>query len=541
MPRQYKYKTTFSNEIRASSSNIEDDKINISKASLDSLSNLVPEDINFDANIDLLAVAFNAAVANKFNKNHDGIDTETALAVADYFVHKPTNIEHKKQKVVGHVVSSGFSDFATNKILSKEELKETTSPFNISLAAVIYKTVNREFANLVEKSSNPKNDSHNLVSASWEIGFNDFVLALGSKNLEEAEIISEEKQIEEMSKYLKAFEGEGKLEDGTEIYRLVCGDVYPLGIGFTANPAADVKGVFVQEDKKKEESSTPSSQQKAERIEVNNSVFLKKIKNYKKNPSRIEKTNVISDKAQKYPNYKTMEIKELIEEIKETIQASSSEKFSNESVANVARVVSDAIRERSEEFAKEKAEIQQQKEEVVKAHEEAQEKLQQIEEELASSREKIGSLEAEQNAAKALQVFNDRMDSIDESYELSDEDRKIIAEDLKKVEESEEAFASYQERVKVLFSHKSKNFLAEQEKQFNERVEAEISKKLNQPKEEVQASEEKVSEEEVEEILEDVEASEEVSTNNGETIEKEISLAEKFQNAFNKESITIKY
>ncbi len=133
------------------------------------------------------------------------------------------------------------------------------------------------------------------------------------------------------------------------------------------------------------------------------------------------------------------------------------------------------------------------------------------------------------------------MDSIDESYELSDEDRKIIAEDLKKVEESEEAFASYQERVKVLFSHKSKNFLAEQEKQFNERVEAEISKKLNQPKEEVQASEEKVSEEEVEEILEDVEASEEVSTNNGETIEKEISLAEKFQNAFNKESRTIKY
>ena len=90
-----------------------------------------------------------------------------------------------------------------------------------------------------------------------------------------------------MSKYLKAFEGEGKLEDVTEIYRLVCGDFYPLGIGFTANPAADVKGVFVQEDKKKEQESTSSSQQKAEIIEVNNSVFLKKIKNYKKNPSRI--------------------------------------------------------------------------------------------------------------------------------------------------------------------------------------------------------------------------------------------------------------
>jgi len=49
------------------------------------------------------------------------------------------------------------------------------------------------------------------------------------------------------------------------------------------------------------------------------------------------------------------------------------------------------------------------------------------------------------------------------------------------------------------------------------------------------------SEEDVEEVLENVEASESVSSNNGESTEKELTLAEKFQQALNKESITIKY
>ena len=71
----------------------------ISKASIESLRPLIPSNINLDKNIDLLAVAFNAAVVNKFNKNGDGIDSETAVAVKDYFVHKPTNIEHDRDRI----------------------------------------------------------------------------------------------------------------------------------------------------------------------------------------------------------------------------------------------------------------------------------------------------------------------------------------------------------------------------------------------------------------------------------------------------------
>jgi len=543
MHEKIRYKTSFVNEIVASS-DIANSSIGINKASLDSLSKLVPEEINLETNIDLLAVAFNAAVVNRFNKNHDGIDTATALAVSDYFVHKPTNIEHKKEKVVGHIVSSGFSKYGTNEVATAEELQEESGVFNISLGSVIYKTVNRGFADLVERSSNPEDDAFNTVSASWEIGFNDYLIAVGSKNLNEAEIITDEKQIDEVKEFLKAFGGEGKMKDGTEVYRLISGDVYPLGIGFTSNPAADVKGLYLKEDKKKGEEEEQVSSSEIEKIIVNSENFLKKIKNYKKNSSHTEKIDVISDKAEN-KNFNIMEMKEIIKELKETIEASSNDKFSNEAVANIAKVVSDAIKDRSEVFVKEQAELENQKAELAKAKEDADEKLKALEEQLASSQLKIGELEAEQKAAKSVQIFNHRMEALDSEYELSDEDRKIIAEDLKSVDEAEEAFASYQERLTVLFKHKNKEFISEQEKAFAERVEAEVAKKI-QTSEEVSEEVAEASEENVEEVteeaLDNAEATtQEPTSNNGETTEKELSLKEQFQQAFSKESITIKY
>ena len=72
------------------------------------------------------------------------------------------------------------------------------------------------------------------------MGFNDYKIAIGSDNLKDAEIVSDQKHIEELKSKLKSYGGSGKLDDGTKIYRLVVGEVYPLGIGFTTNPAADV-------------------------------------------------------------------------------------------------------------------------------------------------------------------------------------------------------------------------------------------------------------------------------------------------------------
>lgn len=187
----FKYICKFSETIIASTP--ESDQIE-SLASVDSLRDLIPENIDFNKNIDLIGVAFNGAVANMFNKNGDGIDTETALAIKDYFMHKPTNIEHQRKKVVGHIVGTSLSKYGTNELISEEEAGLADEPFNIALSSVIYKTVNPEFAELVQKSMDKDSDLYQKVSASWEIGFNDYAIAVGSKNLKDAVIISGEKK-----------------------------------------------------------------------------------------------------------------------------------------------------------------------------------------------------------------------------------------------------------------------------------------------------------------------------------------------------------
>ena len=206
----YKYKTSFSNEILGSETLTSFDKLGISTASLENLKSLIPASIDLEKNIDLMAVAFNAAVVNRFNKNDDGIDTKAALAIKDYFINKPTNIEHKKEVVVGHIVSSSFSSFGENKLLNDEEVINKNSPFNIALGSVVYKTVHPNFANMLEQELDT---GEKIISTSWELGFNDYCLALGSKNLDEAEIVTDPKHIQELSQYLKAQDGSGETKD----------------------------------------------------------------------------------------------------------------------------------------------------------------------------------------------------------------------------------------------------------------------------------------------------------------------------------------
>ena len=86
MSQEFKYTATFENVVLASNDICDS---SISEASIEALKPLIPQGINFEKNIDLIGVAFNAAVVNKFNKNGDGIDSEAAVKIKDYFIHKP--------------------------------------------------------------------------------------------------------------------------------------------------------------------------------------------------------------------------------------------------------------------------------------------------------------------------------------------------------------------------------------------------------------------------------------------------------------------
>jgi hypothetical protein len=525
MSDNFKYKTRYEFTVHATS-DLEND-LNISQASLENLRPLIPKSIDLERNIDLVGAAFNAAVVNKFNRNGDGINSETAVDLIDYFVNKPTNIEHKKQKVVGHIVNAGFADVDNNKILGNAAALSTKDPYYISLAAVIYKTVNKQFADVLLDSSDEESDCFKKISASWELGFNDFVLALGSKDLKDAEIITDPTHINEMKHFLKAFEGAGALNDGTPIYRLVVGDVFPLGIGFTTNPAADVSGLIVQKNidlevNDKRDATIPEN-------------------NFKNNILKISQKEINNVK-----NTNTMDITEFKTEFEKVLDSKLADnaEFTQEAVATVASHVIDKIREKDAEFQAEREAVEAAKAQAEKDASEAKSSIDDLQTKLEEANEKINSLESSINAAAAEQLFNSRMEAIDELYDLSDQDRTVLANEVKILEASDEAFEGYQSKLASLLLHKSKAFQVEQEKQFEAKVQEELEKRLATTSQEgVAIATEAVPQtnETVEEVVENVEVPHASIANNNEASSTEESLSDQFRRAFNTENISITY
>ena len=512
MDKQYKYTTKFS-DVLVASGEIDSPELNISEASLEKLRGMIPDEIDLDKNIDLLGVAFNAALVNQFNRNGDGINSESAAKVLEYFKHKPTNIEHNKENVVGHIVSASFSNLETNDIMEMSEAKGKEDPFNISLGAVIYRSVNKEFADLVENSVDPESSFYHKVSASWEIGFNDFVIAMGSDKLSDAKIITSENEIDELKPFLKAFGGNGRTEEGDEVYRLITGEIFPLGIGFTANPAADVKGLITQ----MEDDSIDFEKDQIEKNE--------------KNISQIEKNTVIKRK------HTVMENNEILNDLVSALEDKvSNKKFSEEAVATVSKIINDAILQRNEEFLKDKESLENEKEELAKAAESQSQEIEDLRKELNESIELVKSLESHQQEQEALATFDSRMSHIEELYDLDDDSRKVIAHEIKDLEGTEEAFATYQERLAVVFKHQSKSFIQEQQEAFDSKLAEAVEKRIA----ELGNTEE---EEVVEEAMEKVEASEDetLSNNNGESAQEEQTLRDQFKSAFSRDNLTIKY
>jgi len=525
MSTNFKYKTRYDFTVHAT--NDLENELNISQASLENLRPLIPKSIDLERNIDLVGAAFNAAVVNKFNRNGDGINSETAVDLIDYFVNKPTNIEHKKQKVVGHIVNAGFTDLNNDKIIGNGAALGNKDPYYISLAAVVYKTVNKDFADVLLQSSEEDSSYFNKISASWELGFNDYVLAVGSQDLKDAEIITDPNHISEMKHFLKAFEGSGALNDGTPIYRLVVGDVFPLGIGFTTNPAAEVSGLIVQKNID---------------LDINDKrADAENEKNFKNNILKISQSEINNVK-----NTNTMDITEFKTEFEKVLDSKLADnaEFTQEAVANVASHVIEKIREKDAQFTAEREAIEAEKVQATKDAEEAKASIEDLHKKLEEANEKINSLETSISAAAAEQLFNSRMEAIDELYDLSDQDRTVLANEVKTLEASDDAFESYQGKLASLLQHKSKAFKVEQEKQFEAKVQEELEKRLATTSQEgVAIATETYSETEetVEEVVENVEVPHSSIANNNEASSTEESLSDQFRRAFNTENISITY
>jgi len=500
--KDYKYTTTFEAEVL--SCDIGGSSF-ISKASLDNLESLIPKGIDFEDNIDLMGVAFNAAVVNRFNKNGDGIDAETAVAYTKNFLHKPTNIEHDKDKIVGHIANAGWSEYGTSRLLDEQEVMGYKKPFNIALGAVVYKSANSSFAELLEKSVDPHNPYYHSISTSWEVGFSEFTLAVGSDYLEDSTVIEDPDEMEAMLGCLKAYGGSGYTEDGKPVNRLIKGKIYPLGIGYTSNPAADVKGIYMKN-------------------KLDNPIIIKDKRD--KNISQSEKTNVNLKKTNSMENEKVMsELKDLLAE----------KKFSDEAIASMSSTFADAIKEKDEQYRQEIKQATEEKEAIAKEQEELKSSVEDIKAKFEEAQNKIAEYEAAIKAEQAVARFNERMDVLDQKFDLEDEDKEFLVQELKSVDETEEAFASFEDKLTVLWKHKSKEAKAKFEEQVEARIQEEVEKRLSKT-----SDGETVEQKTDEEILDKVESSEASIANSNETVSREeVTLKDKFAAAFDRSNIEI--
>ena len=465
--KEFKYTTSFSSTLKPLVSE-EKDKY-LAMASLMEVADFIP-DVDTNKDVDLLPIAFNACVPNRVNKNGDVIDSVTATKIYKNFINKPINIEHNRDRIVGTILTAGFSEFGTDKALTEAEAAEMKAPFSITLGGVIWKVASSELADLIEDSADPTSENYLKISASWELGFTDFHLVIlpeNEKNIEDGQFVTEAEEIDKLSSHLRALGGDGKLDNGRNVYRQVVAEVVPLGIGLTETPAAEVKGVATEEDKKE---GSPD--------------------NHQKSKSSKQETNKASEE-------KTM--KTTIENVNDINDSSLSELS--------ASTITDFIKSELEKAADQYQEEMTEKEEALKAATEKSETLQaehdQLTDELTKVKDALGELEKANAEREAEEKFNQRMSLLDEEYELTDQDREVIASDIKDMDE--EAFTNYQSKISVLLSSKNKAAIAKAQAEAEEAKASEEKKEQEAVATELPEETQAAVQEVVEEVLENAE------------------------------------
>ena len=522
----------------------EDNDINIAKAGIDSLKPFLDSSIDLEKNYDLIGVAFNAFIVNRANKNGQVISTDVALSSVENFKFKPMNIEHKRKNVAGLITGYGFSEYGTDKPLTLEEVKDKTDPFNVVLSGFVWRVVNDEFAAKLEESSDPSSESYLSISTSWEMGFKNFNIAKGSLNLSDATIFSDEENITAMKDKLLHFGGNGVDEDGSPLYINLIGEVLPLGIGFTMNPAADVKGVkvFGSDDLETEEKNEISESSENENV----SEVQKSLESSQASEKSVE-TNIISNKLEQQDLAASDDLeKEKNKKENNKMLIKSIEDLTDESLkqicaTDIRALFEEEIKKASEKFAEEK-EVQDSavaEAEKTKAELEAQlEELKNVGEQLKAELEKI---KIEAQAREKEETFQNRMITLDEEFSLDDEERQVIGEQIKELDQ--EAFEKWFKAFNVFAKGKNKKMMEEKMKMEKEKA---AKDKMSNPgyasSEEVEKSAEVIASEQEEkqnaaaEVLEEVEA-EDAEVPNGTVVED--SLRQKFAKAFNSETVKI--
>ena len=497
-------RSEFSGSIRAISDK-EFENFGISKGSyIANAKTLLPDDFEPSDNIDVLPVVFNLAKVNQFNKNGDGISTADAMTMVKRFANKPINIEHKKSKIVGHIINASFSDkepdFQENNI---EDFKDRKDPFFINAAGVIYRHIYPKLSSLVSEASDEESEEYQSISTSWEVAFKDWVVGKGSLILEECEIISDAEEKLKYKKFIKKFGGKGVDEKGIPINRLIVGNTVPLGGALTYNPAADVKGVYVLDAALEEED---------EENDAN-------LQNIPQNSSLITENIVMIKKFKDTLNMNEKQFEQFLQKMEQAVASVTTEESQAKSLGLIFK---DAL---TEQGASWKSQVQAEKE----AKEKLQGDMDTLKASFDTAKKELDAVKVEMETKAAVELFNSRMNFLEEKYEFSEKELQFVTAEVKSVGAEDKDFDSYKEKLTTLFSHKLKETIASHQKDIEAKIEEEVAKRL-----ETAAASTTTTTETTQTDLETETATATIPNNNGQSSNEE-SLIQKLKQSFSVE------
>lgn len=541
-------------------------------ATLDNLKSVIPASVNIDENPDILYIASNLFVAGMVNKNGDAVSIEVGKKMAPLFLHKFIDLDHKRTKIAGAIINHAFTQYGSNEII--EDIADYNEPFNMAYGGAIWKVLNPNLADILIDSSDPNSEIYNTISSSWEVGFFDFDIAVGSKFVHEAEIITDEKQKKELfDKYLK--QGGIGRKDGEYVYRVIKWPLISMAAGLVRNPAADVKGVAVlfeeetvlnlkasddmddddkgkkkePEDEDEDELEEDEAKKKCKKNKANSEsdieLAVKEINKILLGPApqelaaskNIEKNaqnNSQNKKVSVFTKYKgkTMTLKELYNIIEENAGGEAVA-----SAKSLIQEIKDGLEEANNQWKEKLAAEQKAKEELERLKSETDSALAEVRKELNSIKQDKELVEqklaevSQAEAQRALQErFSGRMESLESEYELGDADRKAIVASVRDLDD--EAFAEWKENTfAVLAEAKSRARIAEAEKAAKEALAA---SKTELTEEEKAAAAGKVAEEAL------ASAKSEDAPINPTAGGNKSSLKERFAAIFTEESVEMK-
>lgn len=533
---QFKYKSKFNCSISKASS-VEMEQM-VSKASLEDIKKIFPPDINLEVNRDLIGIVLNVAVAGRMNRNGDSITKQDALKIAKNFKNKYVNVEHQQDAVIGTIVNYGFSRFGNNELLTAEEISNENfnEPFNISIALILWGSIlTEETIEFIESSADPTSDNFNKISASWEIFYNDYDIALGPKNVNEAKIIASKEEIEEYQKHLKSNGGNGKIGDKF-VYRVMKGDLLlPAGLGLVEFPASEVVGLELVTNNKKEDKNMKLNESELEDIFTKVSdIVVSAIKDYDKqglkvlineeNISKSSETDVIENNNQNNNDSNIMKI-----------QLKSVKDLTPEVLKMEAALVQEAvndlwtsgIKEASDKWVAEKGEMEKKFSEASELAKQKDEEIKALQENFAAVEKQLKDLNEKALAQEMETKFNERMEGFDTEFELTGEVRQILASDIKGI--SDEDYSKYVSKMKLLLPKKVVKSEASTEAVTKEEIKTESTPQ----KEELSTASETV----VSDAIKTADVSTSIIPNASDSGAKE-TLADRMKKAFSIETLT---